>query len=150
MQAGRLETRSRRPKKVSMPTGSPRSKKSEALLHNSASVEANLNRGGVAMAIYFWSQSFVRSGLIDIDQAAPREQHFLVDLNSASWPELANLPGIGETFARSIVQYRERHGPFGSHQELMNISGIGPVKLKKLRTYLSPLPISPSPQPDSP
>ena len=104
----------------------------------------------IAMAIYFWSQSFVRSGLINIDQAAPREQHFLVDLNSASWPELANLPGIGETFARSIVQYRERHGPFGSHQELMNISGIGPVKLKKLRTYLSPLPISPSPQPDSP
>ena len=61
----------------------------------------------IAMAIYFWSQASVRDGLIDIDQVQSHGLQFSVDLNSASWPELASLPGIGETFARSIVEYRE-------------------------------------------
>ena len=104
----------------------------------------------IAMAIYFWSQASVRDGLIDIDQVQSHGLQFSVDLNSASWPELASLPGIGETFARSIVEYREQHGPFETHEELMEISGIGPGKLEKLRTYLAPLPMSPSPQPDWP
>lgn len=73
----------------------------------------------------------------------------MVDINSAEWPELANLPGIGPTYARSIVQYRQQHGPFRSREELMDISGIGPGKLKQIVPYLAPISEPISPRPDS-
>ncbi len=104
----------------------------------------------LGMIAYFLIQSTGSGGLIDIDEARPYNARFSVDINSASWPELANLPGIGETYARSIVQYREEHGAFGLHEELMEIPGIGPRTLVKLQPYLAPIPKSTSPPPDSP
>ena len=51
--------------------------------------------------------------------------------------ELQRLPGIGEKRAQDIVAYREEHGPFGTVDELDNVSGIGPGILKGLREYAS-------------
>ena len=103
----------------------------------------------LGMAAYFWVQSAGQGRLVDIDQAPQRTVHFRVDLNTAGWPELANLPGIGETYARSIVEYRQQHGPFRSHDQLMRIAGIGPGKLERLLPYLVPIPEPISPQPNS-
>ncbi len=55
-----------------------------------------------------------------------------VDLNSASQQELEMLPGIGPKTAEKIIAYRSRT-PFGSVDELANVSGIGPKKLDALR-----------------
>lgn len=103
----------------------------------------------IAMGCYFWIQSVVHDGLVDIDQAPSGYNHFMVDINTAGWPELANLPGIGETYAKTIVQYRHQHGPFCSHEELMEISGIGNGKLNRIRPYLAPISIPISPRPVS-
>lgn len=35
------------------------------------------------------------------------------------------LPGIGETLAGRIVEYRQEHGPFSSVDDLLAIPGIG-------------------------
>lgn len=53
-----------------------------------------------------------------------------VNVNSADTSELETLPGVGPTIAAAIVDDRERHGPFGSVDDLMRVRGIGPAKLE--------------------
>ena len=55
-----------------------------------------------------------------------------VNLNTADEQELMLLPGIGESLARSIVEYREKHGPFTEPEQLMEVSGIGEKKYAAL------------------
>lgn len=55
-----------------------------------------------------------------------------VNINTATLAELMTLPGIGETYARRIIDYREEHGPFQSVGELMNVAGIGEKRLESL------------------
>lgn len=80
-----------------------------------------------------------RGELIEIDRAAPLPLEFRVDLNHADWPELAQLPGIGETLARRIVDSREQEGPYLQAADLQRVRGIGPRTLQRLLPYLAPL-----------
>lgn len=77
--------------------------------------------------------------IIEIDRAEPLEYQFLVDVNSASWSELAQLPDIGEVLARRIVQTRTERGKFTSSDDLLAVPGIGPRKLARIAPFLSPL-----------
>lgn len=61
----------------------------------------------------------------------------LVDLNSASAEELETLPGVGEVTAGKIIDYREAFGPFGSIEELMEVSGIGEKTFEKLQDKIT-------------
>jgi competence protein ComEA len=88
---------------------------------------------------YWFTQAVLRRRVIDIEGADPRTAAFQVDINSADWPELAQIPGLGETLARRIVQWRAAHGPFKEVAELRGISGIGPKKFEAIRPYLRPL-----------
>ena len=47
-----------------------------------------------------------------------------VNINTAGKEELMTLTGIGEAKAQSILDYREKHGRFGSIEDLMLIEGI--------------------------
>ena len=58
-----------------------------------------------------------------------------IDINSASLQQLQLLPGIGETLAQRILDYREEHGAFASVDDLLNVSGIGEKKLEQIRPY---------------
>jgi protein Tex len=49
-----------------------------------------------------------------------------VDVNTASTPLLSRVSGIGEGLARSIVGYREEHGPFRSRAALKKVPRLGP------------------------
>jgi len=62
----------------------------------------------------------------------------LVNINTASEAELAEqLPGIGPVKAGAIVDYREQNGPFATVDDIVNVSGIGPATLEKLRPFIS-------------
>lgn len=60
-----------------------------------------------------------------------------LDLNTATAAELETLPGIGAVRAAAIVAYREANGPFGSVDELTNVSGIGQGTLEKVRDLVT-------------
>ena len=57
----------------------------------------------------------------------------LVRLNTATEPELAQLPGIGTARAAAIVEQRRRHGPFGRLEDLGRVPGLGSATIERLR-----------------
>ena len=84
----------------------------------------------------YWLVGKLCHGWIDWDKVEHRQIEFLVRVNEASWIELAELPDIGETLAKRIVEYREEHGPFHDANELLKVTGIGPKKLAGIRPHL--------------
>lgn len=61
---------------------------------------------------------------------------FQLDINRASAAQLQALPEIGTRMADRIVQYRQIHGPFEDAEELMQVHGLGPTTLARLRKFL--------------
>ncbi|RCS42085.1 helix-hairpin-helix domain-containing protein [Bremerella cremea] len=90
--------------------------------------------------IYFATLRMRQVELIDIDEAPLVERPFMVDVNQAEWAELAQLPGVGETIAKRIVESRQVQGPFLDHSDLQRVPGIGPRTVESLRGYLVPMP----------
>jgi competence protein ComEA len=93
----------------------------------------------VALLAHWWWRGGWHSELMEVERVKPGTIPYVVDVNQADWPELVVLPGMGETLARRIVNYRETAGPFRSIAELEKINGIGPRTLARLRPYLKPI-----------
>jgi competence ComEA-like helix-hairpin-helix protein len=60
-----------------------------------------------------------------LEETTPADQAGLTDINTADLDALDALPGIGETLALRIVDYREKNGPFQTVDGLDFVSGIG-------------------------
>ncbi len=76
---------------------------------------------------------------IEIDEADKLTARFEVDINTASVPELMQVPNVGRTLARRIVEMRETSGPFRHCDDLRQVRGIGPKTYEKIRPYLIPI-----------
>ena len=60
----------------------------------------------------------------------------IMDINKADAGQLQVVPGIGEVLAGRIVSYRDEMGGFTSVEELLDVEGIGPAKLERIREYI--------------
>jgi competence protein ComEA len=60
-----------------------------------------------------------------------------LDLNTATLEQLEQLPGIGPTTAKAIIDFREKAGPFQRVEDLRAIHGISNSRLEKLRPYVT-------------
>ena len=47
------------------------------------------------------------------------------------------LPGIGESKAKAILEYREKTGPFAVPQDITNVPGIKEGSYEKLKGYIT-------------
>jgi competence protein ComEA len=61
----------------------------------------------------------------------------LLDLNTASASDLDGLPGIGESFAERIIEYRATNGPFTAVEDLQKVKGIGAALFAKIAPLVS-------------
>ena len=60
-----------------------------------------------------------------------------IDINRAETWLLEALPGIGETKAQAIVDYRNENGPFGRIEDLLQVEGIGPGIFERIKNYIT-------------
>jgi competence protein ComEA len=75
--------------------------------------------------------SFYSSDVENTDNANGK-----INLNTASLEQLMEIPGIGESKARAIIDYREKNGGFASVEEVMNIEGIKEGVFSKMKEYI--------------
>ncbi len=66
-----------------------------------------------------------------------------INPNTANWPSLARLPGIGEKRAKDIIYYRNKQQIYDNnstvynvYNDLAKVKGIGKVTCEKIRDYL--------------
>jgi competence protein ComEA len=90
--------------------------------------------------VYWVVEGGARGRLIEIDRATHETARFQIDINEADWPEWTQLPDIGETIARRIVESRDLDGPFTDVDDLRRVRGIGPKTLERMKPYLRPVP----------
>lgn len=81
-------------------------------------------------AEYYGDQTSSDTGAADIGSD-------LVNINTADVSGLMELPGIGQTRAQRIVDYRQTHGGFDSKEDLKNVSGIGDSIYDGLEEYIT-------------
>jgi competence protein ComEA len=82
--------------------------------------------------------SVVRRVEAPVPTPGPRDdvERVLVDLNGADAELLETLPGIGPVRAREIVRLREGRGRFSAVDELVDVRGIGPATLERVRPHV--------------
>ena len=69
-----------------------------------------------------------------------------LDLNTATAAQLAQVPGIGASSAKAIVQFRQKSGPFERVEDLLAIRGISARKLEQIRPYVNISKPAPAPR----
>ena len=61
----------------------------------------------------------------------------LVNINQADAAKLTTLPGIGETRAKAIIAYRDKHGSFAKPEDIMKVSGIKEGTFEKIKDFIT-------------
>ena len=59
----------------------------------------------------------------------------LIDINTCTIDELLTLPGIGESKANNIIEYRKKN-KFNTINDIMNVSGISESLFNKIKEYI--------------
>ncbi|MBK7157020.1 MAG: helix-hairpin-helix domain-containing protein [Ignavibacteria bacterium] len=59
----------------------------------------------------------------------------VIDINTASKEQLTGLPGVGESTADKIINYRNDK-KFSKAEDIMNVKGIGKKKFGKMKNFI--------------
>lgn len=62
--------------------------------------------------------------------------HVGVDLNTASYPILAHVSGLGTTLAKNIVDYREENGNYKTRSQLLKVAKMGKKTFEQAAGFL--------------
>ena len=73
----------------------------------------------------------------DIVKENDSNKNTIVNINTCTLEELLNINGIGESKAKSIIEYRENVGLFTSKEDIMKVSGIGESLYDKIKDYIT-------------
>jgi competence protein ComEA len=74
---------------------------------------------------------------LHIPREGEEESAQKIDINRAEPWLLEALPGIGETLAQRIADYRSDNGQFKRIEDLLKVSGIGESTFEKVEDYIT-------------
>ena len=95
----------------------------------------NYNRTGLQVSTPLSREDPFQSQ--SLQAAAPDETRLCVNINTADAAVLQTLPGIGESTAQKIIDYRNANGPFRFPTDLLRVEGIGETKLAAILDYIT-------------
>lgn len=60
-----------------------------------------------------------------------------ININTADLYTLMTLPGIGESYAQRIIDYRTANGPFKNIEDIKNVDGIGDKRYESIKNLIT-------------
>lgn len=66
-----------------------------------------------------------------------KEENNIVNINSDDITKLQTLTGIGESKAKSIIEYREKNGAFKTIEDIKKVTGIGDSMYEKIKDNIT-------------
>ncbi len=60
-----------------------------------------------------------------------------ININKADEKELDTLPGIGQSTAAAIIEFRKKNGPFKAIKDIMKIPGIKESRFNSIKDYIT-------------
>lgn len=99
----------------------------------SSGLGAGLRVATVALAILF----AIAAGLPAAAASTRPQLSGVVNINTASAEELQLLPGVGDSRAAAILEARTNQGGFKSIDALLEVKGIGPAMLERMRPHVA-------------
>ena len=76
------------------------------------------------------------AGLVQSGQESVPEQSGKVNINTADKAKLMTLPGVGESKADRIIDYRQQNGGFSSPEDIMLVAGIKEGMYNKIKELI--------------
>lgn len=75
-------------------------------------------------------------GINNVISDYTKEQNGKININTADSMKLQEIPGVGPSTAKKIIDYRETYGKFKSVEDIVNVSGIGEKTFENIREYI--------------
>ena len=97
------------------------------VVHNNACVDSDES------IIYDKGLDKVESNLLNKNEEVKAS---IININTATLEELLTLSGIGESKAKSIIEYRTKT-PFNKIEDIMNVTGIGEALYNKIKENIT-------------
>ena len=101
------------------------------------------------MVVYVYSDNEIKKGnnkltcntlcennIIEVNNCVENTNKDLININTATLEELLTLPGIGESKAKNIIEYREEN-KFKTIEELKNVNGIGESLFEQIKNKIT-------------
>ena len=86
------------------------------------------------------NNSACASSVITFDNGSEKTdniQNSIININTATIQEFMQVSGIGESKAKSIIEYREANGNFKTIEDIKNVTGIGDNIFDKIKNYIT-------------
>ena len=84
--------------------------------------------------VYIPAEGENAEAILSIDSGGV--QSVMININTASEAELMTLPGIGQSRAKDIINYRVKNGFFESIDDIMKVSGIKEAAFEKIKDLI--------------
>lgn len=85
--------------------------------------------------IYITKESGVNT-IVETSENNNQISNMKININTADINELDKLPGIGDSTAQKIIDYRNENGKYNSIEDVKNVKGIGDSKFDKIKEFI--------------
>lgn len=72
-----------------------------------------------------------------VEETVQQNQETKININTADIDILTQIPGIGKSKAKAIIEYRKDMGDYQSIEELIQVKGIGEKAMTKIRQFVT-------------